>query len=279
MIKVPNPAYEEWYARDQQILGFLFTSVTKDVLSQITAAKKAAQAWSAVENMFTAQMRARTMNMRLALTTTKKGSMTIAEYFGKMKSLSDEMAAAGKQLDEKEIVANILNGLDGDLNPVMSALVTRAELTLVGEVYAQLLSFETRLEFEDGTDASINSANRGHGGSSIGHGGAGRGTSSGRGNQGRGAGRGRGNQQQRPNSSNQRGQGSSGDSHPLCQVCFKRGHLAPDCWHRYDENYVPDERLVAAAMNTYSVDTNWYTDIGATNHVTSDLEKLSICDK
>jgi hypothetical protein len=55
--------------------------------------------------------------------------------------------------------------------------------------------------------------------------------------------------------------------------------LAPDCWHRYDENYVPDERLVAAAMNTYSVDTNWYTDIGATNHVTSDLEKLSICDK
>lgn len=191
MIKVPTPAYEEWYARDQQILGFLFTSVTKDVLSQITAAKKAAQAWSAVENMFTAQTRARSMNMRLALTTTKKGSMTIAEYFGKMRSLSDEMAAAGKQLDEKEIVVNILNGLDGDLNPVMSALVTRAEPISVGEVYAQLLSFETRLEFEDGTGASVNSANRGRGGSSVGHGGAGCGTSGGRGNQGPGAGRGK----------------------------------------------------------------------------------------
>ena len=187
-VKVRNPAYEEWFARDQQVLGFLFTSVTKDVLSQIAAAKTAAQAWSAVENMFTAQTRARSMNVRLALTTTKKGSMTIAEYFGKMKSLSDEMAAAGKPLDEEEIVANILNGLDSEYNPVVSALVTRLEPISVAEAYAQLLSFETRLEIQDGSGSSANNVNRGGRGaqgSSRGHGNSG--------NRGRGYGRGRGN--------------------------------------------------------------------------------------
>jgi len=48
-VKVSNPAYEEWFARDQQILGFLFMSDTKDILTQIAIAKTAAQAWSAVE--------------------------------------------------------------------------------------------------------------------------------------------------------------------------------------------------------------------------------------
>ena len=110
-VKVSNPAYEEWFATDQQILGFLFMSDTKDMLTQIAVAKTAAQAWSAVEAMFTAQMRARSMNVRLTLTTTKKGSMTITEYFGKMKALSNEMAAAGKPLDD-EVVTNILSGLE-----------------------------------------------------------------------------------------------------------------------------------------------------------------------
>ena len=37
--------------------------------------------------------------------------MTITEYFGKMKALSNEMAAVGKPLDD-EVVTNILSGLE-----------------------------------------------------------------------------------------------------------------------------------------------------------------------
>jgi hypothetical protein len=32
-------------------------------------------------------------------------------------------------------------------------------------------------------------------------------------------------------------------------------------------------------MNSYTVDTNWYTDMGATDHITGELEKLSIREK
>ena len=62
-------------------------------------------------------------------------------------------------------------------------------------------------------------------------------------------------------------------------MCYKKGHLAVDCWHRYDENFIPDERLVAAASAAYIVNTNWYTDTSATDHVTSDLETLSFRKK
>jgi hypothetical protein len=47
----------------------------------------------------------------------------------------------------------------------------------------------------------------------------------------------------------------------------------------YDEKYVPEVKHAAAAMNSYIVDTNWYTDTGATDHITGELEKLSIREK
>jgi hypothetical protein len=66
---------------------------------------------------------------------------------------------------------------------------------------------------------------------------------------------------------------------PICQVYFKTGHTAIDCWHRFDENYVPEEHHVAAAMSLYSMDQNWYMDSGATDNITNDLEKLAVRDK
>ncbi|KAF8746764.1 hypothetical protein HU200_013333 [Digitaria exilis] len=64
LVKVPNPAYEDLFAQDHQVVGLIFSSVGKDVFLQIT-------------NMFTAQFHARTMDIRLTMTTTKKGGWRI----------------------------------------------------------------------------------------------------------------------------------------------------------------------------------------------------------
>jgi hypothetical protein len=42
---------------------------------------------------------------------------------------------------------------------------------------------------------------------------------------------------------------------------------------------VPDERHAGAAMNSYSVDSNWYADNGVTDRITGELEKLSVREK
>jgi hypothetical protein len=62
-------------------------------------------------------------------------------------------------------------------------------------------------------------------------------------------------------------------------VCLKEGHSASNCWHPFDADYVPDERNVNSAIGSYDIDTNWYTDTGATDHVTSNLEQLTMHDK
>jgi hypothetical protein len=112
--------------------------------------------------MFASHTRARTTNVHLALATTKKDNMTVAQYYGKMKGLADEMAAAGKPLDNEELVMYICNGLDTEYNSLVSALVTRLEPIAPSELYSQLLSFETRLELQlgSGSSPSANSAGR-----------------------------------------------------------------------------------------------------------------------
>ena len=65
----------------------------------------------------------------------QKGNSSITEYFGKMRALSDEMTAASKPLDDEELTTYILNGLDLDFNPVVSAVTARVEPISVGELY------------------------------------------------------------------------------------------------------------------------------------------------
>jgi hypothetical protein len=63
----------------------------------------------------------------------------------------------------------------------------------------------------------------------------------------------------------------------VCQVCEKTGHTALDCWYRYDESYSStNSKIAAAATHGYGVDTNWYTDTTATDHITLDLDKLTV---
>jgi len=162
---VPNPALEDWEATDQQVLSYLLNSLSKDILSQVATCATAAEAWKIIEEMFASQTRARTVNTRIALATTQKGSWSVAEYFGKMKTLGDEMKAAGRPLEDEELIEYIITGLGEDFNPLVTSLCTRVESITLGEFYSQLLSFETRMDLVYGGNqgGSANSASRGRG--------------------------------------------------------------------------------------------------------------------
>ena len=52
------------------------------------------------------------------------------------------------------------------------------------------------------------------------------------------------------------------------------------CFKTFDTSYTgPQQKTAASATSNYGVDTNWYMDTGATDHITGELEKLTIRDK
>jgi histone deacetylase 1/2 len=120
-----------------------------------------------------------------------------------------------------------------------------------------------------GSNSSANLASRGGrsgGGNPHGRGSGGRG--------GRGRGRSRGNGRQGP-------QNGSKTKRPTCQLCGREGHTIIRFYKHFDASFqgVQEHKSASTATTSYNVDTNWYTDTGATDHVTSELEKLTMRDK
>uniref|UniRef100_A0A0E0DCG4 Retrotransposon gag domain-containing protein n=1 Tax=Oryza meridionalis TaxID=40149 RepID=A0A0E0DCG4_9ORYZ len=169
------------------------------------------EVWQALERMYASQSRARVINTRLALATTQKGNLSVAQYVNKMKGYADEMASAGRRLDDEELVSYILAGLDIEFNPVGGS-----------------------------NSGSAFSASRGSNG---GHGNGGYNNSAPR---------------------------------PTCHLCNKVGHTVAKCFKRFDASFTGEEKMAASAVASYGIDTNWYTDTGATDHIMGELDKLTV---
>lgn len=117
-----NPDYELWVAKDQTVLNFILSNLSKEILSQVNSEVTAAGTWTAIQGLFAAQSHARVIATRMALATVSKGSSSIFDYFVKMKGLADDMASVGRKLEDDELVSYILTRLDTDFNSVVSAI-------------------------------------------------------------------------------------------------------------------------------------------------------------
>jgi hypothetical protein len=185
----------------------------------------------------------------------RKGDQSTATYYNKMEGFVDEMAAAGKPLEDGNFISYALAGLDHDYNSFVENVMGKAEISL-GALYSQLRAAEAHLDLQQMQhQSSMNSSSHGRSGF-RGRGGGGRG--------------GFGHDDT----------GSSLGTKPVCQLCRKTGHTMIRCWKRFDMNFSRENKMANNAEGPgYNVDTAWYADTGATNHITSELDKLAIHEK
>uniref|UniRef100_A0A2N9FDU4 Reverse transcriptase Ty1/copia-type domain-containing protein n=1 Tax=Fagus sylvatica TaxID=28930 RepID=A0A2N9FDU4_FAGSY len=208
------------------------------------------------------------------LATLRKGDSPIADYFHRFTNLADTLAAIDHPLNDIEMISFLLAGLGSDYDSFVTSVNTRVEPLSLEDLYGHLLAHELRLiQNQPSVDLSVAAANYAQKGSSN-RGGRGNrfpttpqaGCPSSPGHRTKhGRGRGRGH--------------SSNGSRPMCQVCGKLGHIAFTCYHRFDKAYATErnanlQALLATPQPQY--DNNWYSDIGASHHLTSDLSNLNI---
>jgi hypothetical protein len=267
-----NPAYTASVARDQAVLGYILPTLTRETLLHVPWCPTTAEAWKTLATLYVSQTRARSVNTRIALAMMKKNQMTVTDYYTKMSNFVDDLVASGAPLHDDEFVAYLLASHDEEYNPVFTTIVARTNPISPSELYAQLLSFEqhTALQMVS-TPGGLSFAftvSHGHGSSD------GRGSHSS--DRGSGCGMGRG-LSSRGRFSRGGSNRASNASRPQCQVCLNIGHMANNCWHRFEEDYVPQPRTVAAA-SSFGIDNMWYMDFGATDHITGDMDCLTMYD-
>jgi hypothetical protein len=95
--------------------------------------------------------------------------MSAAVYFGKLKVIVDELAMAGKKLDEDDVINTLLSGLDSEYNPLVEAIFGHLDQGIsLSEAYSMLHTAEACLAAQNkdtGAGFSANLASHdGHGG-------------------------------------------------------------------------------------------------------------------
>jgi hypothetical protein len=144
-----NPVYASCYVQDQQLLSFLLNSVTKEALDQIAIETSVAGAWRVITGMFVPHSRAWIVHLRSKL------ASTCTAYYTMMKGFADEMAAAGKRLDDEDVICYILAGLDVDFNPFVEAFTAKTKPQTLHDLYSQLLIAEAWVESPERTPADL----------------------------------------------------------------------------------------------------------------------------
>lgn len=157
-----NPNYEPWVVQDQAILGGLLSSMTEDVLSQLTRCINTSnQLWTSLHSMFAAQHRGNSIQIRTQLSTTRKGDMSVSEYYQKMTGFADTMANIGHPMTDEEVIGYILAGLGpghSDLFTAITVLSNQRAVTLP-EFYSYLIAHEAQTTAMSGTTDFTSSAN------------------------------------------------------------------------------------------------------------------------
>ena len=106
-----NPDYVSWIRHDQFVMSWLLSSISEQMLGHVVQYRSAAEVWSVLHKLFSTKSKARALQLRLFLQTTKKGGNSIEEYVLKMKTLVNSFIAAGQEISDDDLILYILGGL------------------------------------------------------------------------------------------------------------------------------------------------------------------------
>ncbi|MDV3187722.1 MAG: hypothetical protein Q8836_02390 [Sweet potato little leaf phytoplasma] len=149
-----NPLYEAWVTTDQLLLGWLYNSMTSEVATQVMGYENAKDLWDAIQSLFGIQSRAEEDFLRQTFQQTRKGNSKMIDYLRLMKSHADSLGQAGNPVTQRNLVSQVLLGLDEEYNAIVAMVQGRGNVSW-SELQAELLVFEKRLELQTAHKSAI----------------------------------------------------------------------------------------------------------------------------
>ena len=93
------------------MLGWILSSISEGTLNLVINCGRSFDVWRTLQKKFGVQSEARVLQLRYELNTLRKESMSIEDYYIKMKNVADKLASARSPITEKDLMLTILNSL------------------------------------------------------------------------------------------------------------------------------------------------------------------------
>ncbi|KAB5572874.1 hypothetical protein DKX38_000068 [Salix brachista] len=275
-----NPAFSIWSKKDNSVLSWLYASITEKLVSTVLNLETSKQVWDAFQTRFSSTSRSRVTFLKRQLQTISQGNRSCLSYIEEAKLVSDQLSAAGKPVEEQYLISYLLSGLKPQFMPFIIAFTfaTRDKELSLDDFQTEMLNFETLMESSNSlATPEMNLA------FSATH------------SKPAATKRNKGPDFTNPSRSSMTYSRSpahmgpsankpvvpySGDNRSTCQICSKKGHMALDCYNRFNFSYqgrLPPSDLAAMAAEGNSSHTQqmWYADSGANAHITNNTTNLT----
>ena len=302
-----NPAFEEWYEKDQNLLIWLNSTLSEEIIPFTIGVSSSRELWVKLEQRFGGISEANIHQLRSRLQSIQKGSNSISVYLQQIKEIADSLHAAGASISDRDLIAATLHGLPDEFESFIDSIMLRLSSTSLDELHGLLLTKELSMARRKPVSAvsatepfqafsaksqplllptpsafaaqspPLHSASRYNSNRGKPHRGQ---YFSNRGN--------RHSHNFRGNFNNTRGnrnyQGSynhSGSStfKVPCQICGSTSHEAIDCFDRMNPDIcgrIPPAKLAAMCVHHSAKSSpSWLIDSGATSHITNDVANIS----
>jgi hypothetical protein len=142
-----NLEFTLWEKKDQYLLSWFITTLSKKVISIVYGLNTSRQVWFALANRYAAPSKTRIQDLRRQLQILRQGDKSCPEYVHAAKSLADQLAMVGKPVSDEDLISYLIGGLSPRYNAFITSftLMTKDESMSLEDFQTFLLSHEQLL--------------------------------------------------------------------------------------------------------------------------------------
>ena len=137
-----NPAYTNWFNRDQLLLSWLLSSITEEVYPQLIGLNSSSEVWNALATAYGVVSHAQRTQLHIELHNLSKDDKSVSQYLYQAKAIADSLTLSGQPIQPSEFNAIVFRKLGAKYNGIIRELQQRTDPISFNDLHGQLVSHE-----------------------------------------------------------------------------------------------------------------------------------------